>query len=83
MLSLASATGNVTLTFTNPKAGAVYVLKVTQRASATYRNIVWPADVKWSGGVLPTISAVANAIDTVVLFYDGTYYYANVSQNYA
>lgn len=83
MLSLASATGNVTLTFTNPKAGAVYVIKVTQRASATYRNIVWPAAVKWSGGVLPTISAVANAVDTVVLFYDGTYYYANISQNYA
>ena len=82
MLSLASATGNVTLTFTNPKAGAVYVLKVTQHATS-FKNIVWPAAVKWSGGVLPTISAVANAIDTVVLFYDGTYYYANVSQNYA
>ena len=82
MLSLASATGNVTLTFTNPKAGAVYVLKVTQHATS-FKNIVWPAAVKWSGGVLPTISAVANAVDTVVLFYDGTYYYANVSQNYA
>jgi hypothetical protein len=82
-ISLQDATGNVTLTFTNPKAGAVYVLKITQRSSVTFRNIVWPAEVKWSGGVLPTISAVSNAVDTVVLFYDGTNYYANISQNYS
>ncbi len=82
-ISLQNATGDVTLTFTNPKAGAVYVLKITQRSSVTFRNIVWPAEVKWSGGVLPTISAVSNAVDTVVLFYDGANYYASISQNYA
>jgi len=81
-LSLESATGNVTLTLTNPKAGGVYVIKVIQHASS-FKNIIWPASVKWSGGVLPTISAVANAVYTVVLFYDGTNYYANTSQNYA
>ena len=81
-LSLASSTGNVTVTLTNPKSGGVYVLKIIQHATS-FKNIVWPASVKWSGGVLPTISAVANAVDTVVLFYDGTNYYANISQNYA
>jgi hypothetical protein len=81
-LSLASATGNVTVTFSNPRSGAVYLLKVIQHATS-FKNIIWPATVKWSGGVLPTISAVANAVDTVVLFYDGANYYANVSQNYA
>lgn len=82
VLSLESSSGNVTVTFTNPKAGGVYVLKIIQRA-VSFRNIIWPASVKWSGGVLPTISAVALAVDTVVLFYDGTNYYANISQNYA
>lgn len=80
-ITLTGATGTVTVTLANPKAGAVYLIKVTQ-SSTTARNITWPATVKWSGSVLPTITTTLNAIDTVALFYDGTNYYANISQNY-
>ena len=80
-ITLTGATGAVTVTLANPKAGAVYLIKVTQ-SSTTARNITWPATVKWSGSVLPTITTTLNAIDTVALFYDGTNYYANISQNY-
>ena len=80
-ITLTGATGTVTVTLANPKAGAVYLIKVTQ-SSTTARNITWPAAVKWSGSVLPTITTTLNAIDTVALFYDGTSYYANISQNY-
>lgn len=80
-ITLTGATGTVTVTLTNPKAGAVYLIKITQ-SSTTARNITWPANVKWSGSVVPTITTALNAIDTVALFYDGTNYYANISQNY-
>lgn len=80
-ITLTGATGTVTVTLTNPKSGAVYLIKVTQ-SSTVARNITWPANVKWSGAVLPTITTTLNAIDTVALFYDGTNYYANISQNY-
>lgn len=80
-ITLTGATGTVTVTLTNPKAGAVYLIKVTQ-SSTTARNITWPANIKWSGSVVPTITTALNAIDTVALFYDGTNYYANISQNY-
>lgn len=80
-ITLTGATGTVTVTLSNPKAGAVYLIKVSQ-SSTIARNITWPATVKWSGSVLPTITTVLNAIDTVALFYDGTNYYANISQNY-
>jgi hypothetical protein len=80
-ITLTGATGTVNVTLSNPKSGAVYLIKVTQ-SSTTARNITWPATVKWSGSVLPTITTTLNAIDTVALFYDGTNYYANISQNY-
>jgi hypothetical protein len=31
------------------------------------RVITWPASVKWPGGIAPTLTAAANAIDLVVL----------------
>ena len=79
-LSLASATGNVTLTFSNPAAGATYILKVIQGASA--RDVVWPASVKWMQAMTPTITATSGAIDLITLFYDGTNYFGTAAQNF-
>jgi hypothetical protein len=81
VINLTSALTTVTVTLTNPKAGAVYLIKVIQ-SSITSRNITWPASVRWSGSVTPTITTTLNAVDTVALFYDGATYYANISQNY-
>ncbi|MCK4857893.1 MAG: hypothetical protein KAT58_08000, partial [candidate division Zixibacteria bacterium] len=80
IIDLASATGNVTLTLSNPEIGARYEIKVIQDAT-TPRNLVWPAAVKWPGGTAPTISAGASAVDWIYLTYDGTNYGGRFEQN--
>lgn len=82
ILTLASATGDVTLTLSNPAPGAAYSLKIIQHASSA-KNIVWPATVKWPDGVAPVISTGASAIDVVSLVWDGAAYLANWAPSYA
>jgi hypothetical protein len=79
-VSLASATGNVTLTFSGATAGAALALKVVQ--GATPRNLVWPANVKWPNATAPTITTTSGATDLITLFYDGTNYFGAAGQNY-
>jgi hypothetical protein len=79
-MNLGSATGNVALTFTNPVAGATYFLRVVQ--GATPRQISFSTIVKFPGGTAPTLTATANAVDTIVIFYDGVSYFGNYSLNY-
>lgn len=81
ILSLASASGNVSVSFTNPMVGASYILKIIQHASSA-KTIIWPAACLFTGGTAPTITATANAIDVVSLLYDGVYYFVNVGADY-
>jgi hypothetical protein len=75
-----------TFTFSNGINGTTHVLRLIQSGSGN--NLVsWPAGgsaggVKWPGGVAPTLSTSANAIDVVVLYYDGTYYYGTYSLSF-
>jgi hypothetical protein len=80
VLSLASASGNVTLTFSNAVAGGAYAIKIVQ--GATPRSVVWPANVKWPSGYAYVVSTTASAEDLVTLFFDGTKYYAAAGKNY-
>ena len=83
VVDLESATGDVTLTLTNGKAGASYIIKFIQ--GATFRDVVLPSSVLTPGGSAPTtldITETNNAIDTLTLFYDGTNYIAQLGQNY-
>ena len=73
-------TADCTLTFSNPKAGAVYQLLITQ--AATTKAITWPT-IKWVGGAAPTLTATAAAKDLVTLLYDGTSYYGTYAQAFA
>jgi hypothetical protein len=63
---------------TNPKAGATYILAITQ--GATPVTVDWNSLVKWPGGTAPTLSAVTGKIDVITLIcYDdsttnGLYY---------
>lgn len=75
-------TGNATATFSNPTAGASYVLKVVQDGTGS-RLMTWPGTVKWAGGITPTLSTAASAIDIFSFYYDGTNYFGNYSANYA
>jgi hypothetical protein len=81
-LDLQGATGSVVLTLSNPQAGASYMLKI-QQSTTSPQDVTFPASVLWANGLAPTISTGADAIDTIVLFYDGTNYYANFTQNYS
>lgn len=67
-------TADCTLTFSNGKAGAHYVLILVQDSGAP-RLVTWPA-VTWSGGITPALSEAAGGVDLVALYYDGTRYIA-------
>jgi hypothetical protein len=85
-LDLASATGDITLTFTNLKAGGTYFIPVIQKSSSpvnigTYT--ISGGTAKFPSGTAPTISTGASAIDTLVVYYDGTDCLVNFSLNYS
>lgn len=88
IIDLGSATGTVTLTLSNPKAGASYFIKIIQGANLV--DITFPTTVKFAGNTTQPyvldVTATDNAIDAVALTCisdSGTVeYLANVSQNY-
>ena len=82
-IDLTSATGNVTLTLSNPRGNAIYRVIVVQGATA--RDLIWPSNVLWPGGTAPVISLGANDIDTIELLYDATedQYYSTFDQDFS
>lgn len=80
-LDLGSASGDLTLTLSNPVAGVKYRLHVIQ--GATPRDITWPASVKWANGQKPILSQTDDAIDVIDLYYDGTNYFGDWNLGYA
>jgi len=76
--------GNSTFTFSNAASAGLsnsFVLQVQQDAGASGYTVTWPASVEWPGGVAPTLTATANAVDVFVFItYDGgTTWYGFVS----
>lgn len=72
-ISLASATGNVTLSLQNPTTGLMYHIIVTQGGTA--RTVIFPAGTKQALVVGTTwTSSGASKVDIINLFYDGTAY---------
>ncbi len=65
-------TGAVAITQTAPTNPGKYTLVVTQDGSG---HIYSFSGVKWAGGVQPTWSTAAGAIDVVSFAWDGTNYY--------
>lgn len=59
---------------TNPIDGGTYVLTVIQDATGS-RTLTWNAAFKWAGGVAPTLSTAANAVDVVTFVSNGTNLY--------
>ena len=88
ILDLGSATGDVTLSFTNETAGASYFIQIIQ--GSVSRNVEFPVEVKFAGetGIYTlAVTPTNNAIDVVALTcVDDTngseVLLANVSQNY-
>src|SRR3954462_11296620 len=65
--------GNRTFTFSNPTAGAIYSVAITQDAVGS-RTITWPSTVKWAGGSAPTLTTTASRTDVVYFMYTGSFY---------
>lgn len=72
-----------TLAITNPIAYHNYKLKIVQDATGGRSVRTWPSSILWPNGTAPTLSAGANSIDMVDLFYDGTNYYARYNYRFA
>jgi hypothetical protein len=79
----ATMVGNVTLTLTAPTLGpGMYQIDFTQDGTGS-RILTLPATVKFPGGytaVQKALSTTPNALDTLVLRWNGSYYVANLGQ---
>jgi hypothetical protein len=72
---------NITsISLSNPAVGT-YLVKFIQDGTGN-RTVAFPATWKWSGGTVPTVTPAANKTDIVTLIYDGSTYYAAISQNF-
>jgi hypothetical protein len=80
-LDLGSASGDVTLTLSNPQSGGKYRLKVIQ--GATPRDITWPAAVLWPQAQKPILSQGNDEVDLIELVYDGANYFGSWNISFA
>lgn len=77
-------TGDCTFTFDAPLGPCNVIFKVTQGPSGGPYTVTWPATiVKWPGGVAPTLSTAANAVDLISFYYDGTDYFGTFALGFA
>jgi hypothetical protein len=81
-LSLESAAGDVTVTFTNNVAGASYILVVIQKSTGGI-DIVWDVGtLVWPDGIVPVVSAGNSAEDVFSFACSATKIYGNCGQTY-
>jgi hypothetical protein len=59
--------------------GVTNLTLVIEQDGAGSRAASWPAAVKWPGGLAPTLSTTANAIDIASFYYDGSSYFGQYS----
>lgn len=80
-------TGTVSPVFSGATAGKACSISLYIKQDGTgNRSVTWPASVKWSGGIKPVLSTVANALDIVVVeSLDGgtTWYGSLVGTNFS
>ncbi len=84
------ASGEANFDPSNAKAGATYILKITQPSGGN-GTINWDnigaANIKWPGGTEPTLTATNAAIDIVTLICTSAtgqgVYYANATLNFS
>jgi hypothetical protein len=81
----ATLTANCDALFYNPVAGPPLVL-VLEQGGAGSNVVTWPANVRWPGGVAPTLTAAAGSIDRVTFNYTeagGGLYLGSVELDFA
>ena len=83
LLQLDNAGTNEDVSFTAPTNPGVYVLKIIQGTSGGATAPTWDAEVKWVGGVAPTLTTTATTgTDLIKFFFDGTNYYGTVASDF-
>lgn len=80
VIDLDSASGDVTLTLSNPVQGITYRILAIQ--GATPKDLNWPATVKWPQGQKPILTQTNNAVDKIELYFDGTNYLGDWNTDY-
>lgn len=81
ILNLSSATGDVTVTLSNPQTGGLYRLIIIQ--GATPRNVIWPASVKWPQAQAAILSTGVGDVDVVEMYFQGTNYLSDWQVDFA
>lgn len=71
---------NRTPTFSNPKNGSTYRLRIIQGTGGS-KLITWPT-ITWRGGTAPTLTTTAGKQDIIVLVYSNGTYFGDASLNY-
>jgi hypothetical protein len=72
---------NTTFTFTNPKAGATYILIIKQ-SSGGGNTITWDPRVTWVGGATPVMTSTADRFDVYTFVFDGNRFFGSYTQNF-
>ena len=76
-------TANITtLNVTNPDEGQSLFIRFAQDSTGS-RTIAWPSDFKFPGGVAPTLSTAANAVDVLQATRVGSVWYGNLLKGFA
>lgn len=71
------ATGR-TVAVSNFPSGGTLRLMIFQDGTGSRTITTWPTPMKWSGGSAPTLTATANKMTMIELFYDGSTYYGHL-----
>lgn len=82
-LTLTENVTAVTLTPPSQVGEALTTLKIILiQGAQPYTLSGWPANVRWAGREVPTISETAGAVDIITLEYDGADYWAAIVQDH-
>lgn len=77
-IDASGASGTVTVNLSNPQAGALYRIYLTNPAVLT--TLAFGSTIKWPQGQAPILTA--SGIDKLELYYDGTNYLGDWEPNY-
>ena len=71
-----------TVAFTNPAGACNLILKVIQ-GDGDDTITTWDGDIRWAGGVAPTLSTGNAQIDIISFYWDGAKYYGVASLDFS
>ena len=74
-------TGNCFIDFIDPPGPCDLTLRLVQDSTGS-RTVSWTKIIKWPNGNAPSLTTTANAIDIIVFYYDGYYYYGIFGSSY-